>query len=78
MMEFAEDFDSSPTLSAIKQICLEKGMYVIGSIPRKKYFEGKTLYFISGFVINPEGKLHQQMDKIHLFDLDVPGKEPDI
>jgi omega-amidase len=25
-------------------------------------------------VINPEGKLQKKFDKIHLFDIDIPGK----
>lgn len=45
-------------------------MYAIGSIPRKQ----GDKYFNTAFVINPEGKLHAQMDKIHLFDIDIPGK----
>lgn len=45
-------------------------MYAIGSIPRKS----EEKYFNTAFVINPKGDLLTQMDKIHLFDIDIPGK----
>lgn len=45
-------------------------MYAIGSIPRVA--GGK--YFNTAFVINKQGELQTQMDKIHLFDIDIPGK----
>jgi len=44
-------------------------MYAIGSIPRKY----KEQFFNTAFVINPAGELQTQMDKIHLFDIDIPG-----
>ncbi len=44
-------------------------MYAIGSIPR--IFEQK--YYNTAFVINPKGELQTKMDKIHLFDIDIPG-----
>lgn len=74
MIQFAEDFSSSPTLSSIQKICSQKKMYAIGSIPRKVQAEGQWNYFNTAFVVNPEGKLQEQMDKIHLFDIDIPGK----
>lgn len=49
-------------------------MYAIGSIPRKHRDGENWKYYNTAFVINPEGKLHAQMDKIHLFDIDIPGK----
>jgi len=45
-------------------------MYAIGSIPRKTELQ----YFNTAFVINPQGDLLTKMDKIHLFDIDIPGK----
>jgi predicted amidohydrolase len=51
MHEYAEDFDDSPTLKAIKQQCSEHKMYAIGSIPRK---QGPNFYN-TAFVINPKG-----------------------
>lgn len=40
MVQFAEDFDQSPTLTAIKEVCSDKKMYAIGSIPRKTQKDG--------------------------------------
>ena len=44
-------------------------MYAIGSIPRKS----EEKYFNTAFVINPMGDMVTKMDKIHLFDIDIPG-----
>ena len=74
MVQFAEDFEQSPTLQAVQKVCSEKKMYAVGSIPRKTQSEGAWQYFNTAFVVNPEGKIHAQMDKIHLFDIDIPGK----
>lgn len=75
MMKFAEDFKDSQTLQIIQEECLQSKMYAIGTIPRKNDLgDGNFEYFNTAFVINPEGKLHAQMDKIHLFDIDIPGK----
>lgn len=70
MHEYAEDFNDSPTLKAIQQRCSEHKMYAVGSIPRK---EGEK-YFNTAFVINPQGELQEKFDKLHLFDIDIPGK----
>jgi omega-amidase len=70
MHEFAEDFHDSPTLKAIQHQCSQYKMYAIGSIPRRD----NDKYFNTAFVINPEGQLQEQYDKLHLFDIDIPGK----
>lgn len=70
MLDNAEDFGDSMTLKAIQKSCCEHGMYAIGTIPR--IHQGK--YFNTAFVINAKGDLQAQMDKIHLFDIDIPGK----
>lgn len=49
-------------------------MYAIGSISRKEDLSGKDVFYNSAFIVGPQGKLIGQMDKIHLFDIDVPGK----
>ena len=45
-------------------------MYAIGSIPRRA--EGQ--FFNTAFVLNPHGQLQDTYDKLHLFDIDIPGK----
>ncbi len=69
MIEFAEDFSHSPTLDAIKSECAKYSMYAIGTIPRKS----QDKYFNTAFVVSPKGDLLTKMDKIHLFDIDIPG-----
>jgi predicted amidohydrolase len=44
-------------------------MYAIGTIPRKS----QDKYFNTAFVVSPKGDLLTKMDKIHLFDIDIPG-----
>lgn len=70
MIKNAEDFSDSPTLKAIQEKSKEFKMYTIGTIPRKH--EGKLCN--TAFVINPKGELHAQYNKIHLFDINIPGK----
>ena len=74
MVKFAEDFSDSKTLEAIKEACATNKMYAVGTIPRIHKEGDKIKYFNTAFVVNPEGKIHEQMDKIHLFDIDIPGK----
>lgn len=69
MIEYAEDFTNSPTLDAIKSQCAKYSMYAIGTIPRK----AENKYFNTAFVIGPKGQELTRMDKIHLFDIDIPG-----
>ena len=70
MLKFAEDFNDSPTLKAIQSECQQHKMYAIGSIPRRE----ENKFFNTGFVINPKGEIQEQYDKMHLFDIDIPGK----
>lgn len=51
MLEYAEDFNDSPTLNAIRKISAQHKMYTIGTIPRKS----NEKYFNTAFVINPKG-----------------------
>jgi predicted amidohydrolase len=76
MYKFAEVLENSETLAAIKKVCAETKMYAIGSIPRKSsaYQDSNLSYYNTGFVVNPAGELHAHMDKLHLFDIDIPGK----
>lgn len=70
MHEFAEDFTDSPTLRAIQEQCSQHKMYAIGSIPRRS----EEQFFNTAFIINPQGQLQDTYDKLHLFDIDIPGK----
>ena len=50
--EFAEDFNNSPTLNAIKEQSTKHSMYTIGTIARKA---PNDKVFNTAFVINPQG-----------------------
>ncbi|KAJ3628706.1 hypothetical protein Zmor_003944 [Zophobas morio] len=74
--EYAEKIDNSkntesPSVTAMQRMAIENSVYLIGgSIPEK---EGDRLYNTS-CVFNPEGKLIAKHRKLHLYDLDIPGK----
>lgn len=55
----------------LQDAALENKVYLIGgSIPEKE--EGKL--YNTSLVFSPEGKLLTKFRKVHLFDIDVPGK----
>eukprot|EP00051_Salpingoeca_urceolata_P021271 m.330866 g.330866 ORF g.330866 m.330866 type:complete len:250 (-) comp19768_c4_seq5:213-962(-) len=68
--DYAEEIPG-PSTSALSEAAKENGVYVIGgSIPEKS---GQQL-FNTSTVYNPEGTLVATHRKVHLFDIDVPGK----
>jgi len=73
--EFAEDLskmtESSPSAALLSRLARENEIYLIGgSIPER---EGEKLYNTS-LTFGPQGQLLGKFRKIHLFDVDVPGK----
>ncbi len=72
MIKNAEDFENSATLEAIKKQSLAFNMYTVATISRFTK-ENKEKYYNTAFVINPKGELQTTMNKIHLFDIDIPG-----
>ena len=68
--EYAEKKEDSETLEAISKVSKEFGVHIIaGSIPE---LENEKIYN-SSFVFN-NGKIIGICRKIHLFDIDIPGK----
>ncbi|XP_055345568.1 omega-amidase NIT2-like [Paramacrobiotus metropolitanus] len=60
-----------PTVEALAQAAKEHKVYLIGgSIPEKK---GTALYN-TATVFGPDGSLMKTFRKLHLFDIDIPGK----
>jgi len=63
----------SPTFHALSSLAVESKAYILGgSIPElvpedKKYYNTSLLF-------SPEGKLLATHRKVHLFDIDIPGK----
>ncbi len=69
--DYAEEMGDSPTLDAISKAAKKNGVYIVaGSIPEKH--EGNI--YNSSFIFNPMGEIIGVHRKVHLFDIDVPGK----
>lgn len=69
--EYAEEKENSETLKAIKEAANDLNLYIVaGSIPE---LDGNNLYN-SSFIFNRDGKIIGSHRKIHLFDIDIPGK----
>jgi omega-amidase len=63
----------SPTFHALSQLAKEAGVYLVGgSIPER---EDKTKkLFNTSLTFSPSGELLATHRKVHLFDIDIPGK----
>ena len=69
--EYAETVPQGETCEALSKMAEDNGVYLIGgSIPEEE--NGKL--FNTSTIWCPQGKLIQKFRKIHLFDIDVPGK----
>ncbi len=69
--EYAEEKGSSKTLKAISEAAEKFNIYIVaGSIPELK--EGKL--YNSSFILDRNGEIIGSHRKMHLFDIDIPGK----
>ena len=69
--EYAEEKKDSKTLKSMKEAAKDSNIYVIaGSIPE---LNDNKLYN-SSFIFNRKGEIIGSHRKIHLFDIDIPGK----
>ena len=65
--------DDSPTYHALSSIAKEAKAYLVGgSIP--EYMTDAQKYFNTSLTFNPAGQLIATHRKVHLFDIDIPGK----
>jgi len=65
------DETASPSIAALSKKAKERGIWIVGgSIPER---DGDKLYNTCT-VYNPEGVIVAKHRKIHLFDINVPGK----
>lgn len=66
----------NPTAFFLSVLSKELGIYLVGgSIPEKEEnAEGKVVLFNTSMVFSPSGALIAKHRKMHLFDIDVPGK----
>jgi len=71
--EYAEDLSSgsSQSLDILKKMAKENSIHLIGgSIPER---EGEKL-FNTSVICGPDGNVIAKHRKVHLFDIDIPGK----
>lgn len=63
----------SPTFHALSKLAAEAKAYLVGgSIP--EYETSSKKYYNTSLTFSPEGKLLATHRKVHLFDIDIPGK----
>jgi omega-amidase len=65
--------EKSPSFHALSNIAKEAKCFLIGgSIP--EYGKEEDKYFNTNLTFDPEGRLLATHRKVHLFDIDIPGK----
>ncbi|PRP77423.1 hypothetical protein PROFUN_14276 [Planoprotostelium fungivorum] len=75
--QYAEDVSdpSSPSPKALSDVAKEEKIYLIGgSIPEREAINGEDKIYNTCLIYGPDGKLLAKHRKVHLFDIDVPGK----
>ncbi|KAJ6787863.1 hypothetical protein PWT90_07151 [Aphanocladium album] len=66
--------EQSPSYHALSAMARDNGVYLVGgSIPERDPSSSSTLYNTS-LVFAPDGRLLATHRKVHLFDIDIPGK----
>ncbi len=69
-----EEEESSPTLAFLKEQAVKHDIYIVGgTIPTYPQGQKENVYNTC-FCINRKGELVTTYKKIHLFDVDIPGK----
>ncbi|RUT35218.1 carbon-nitrogen hydrolase family protein [Arsenicitalea aurantiaca] len=64
-----------PFVAACRALASQYGMWIhTGSTPIR--LEGEERFRNRGHLIDPQGKILAHYDKIHLFDVDLPGETP--
>lgn len=69
-MEDFSDLDNCPTLNLLMSLSKKHDIHIVGSIPEKS---GDDLFNTCIF-INNLGELQAKYRKLHLFDIDIPGR----
>lgn len=65
--------EQAPSFHALSRMASENGVYLVGgSIPEYNQDTGK--YHNTSLTFGPDGKLLATHRKVHLFDIDIPGK----
>ncbi|KAB5535122.1 putative nitrilase [Coniochaeta sp. 2T2.1] len=73
--------DRSPSYAALSAAAKEAGVYLVGgSIPELAVGDAageegvEKTYYNTSLIFNPQGELLATHRKVHLFDIDIPGK----
>lgn len=70
---YAEPIPNGPSVEALSKMAKDASVYLIGgSIPEKEETTGKL--YNTSTVYDPDGHLIAKHRKVHLFDIDIPGK----
>ncbi|KAM0797822.1 carbon-nitrogen hydrolase [Usnea florida] len=65
--------EQSPSFHALSELAVESKSYLLGgSIP--EYVESTKKYHNTSLLFSPQGDLLATHRKVHLFDIDIPGK----
>ena len=71
--KYAEEENNSETLNLLSSLAKKTEKYIVGgSLPIKDPL--KNLYYNSSFIFNRKGERIARHNKVHLFDIDIPGK----
>jgi len=70
------DANTSPSTHMLVSAAVETGMWIVGgSVPERHVAqEGAEQLFNTCVVVNPAGQIVGKHRKVHLFDIDVPGR----
>lgn len=75
LLPYPPSAEQSPSYHALAAVAKETGTYLIGgSIPELVEEKDNKKYYNTSLVFSPEGKLLATHRKVHLFDIDIPGK----
>lgn len=67
--------DKSPSYHALSAMAAETKTYLVGgSIPEADPDPASKKYYNTSLTFGPDGKLLASHRKVHLFDIDIPGK----
>ncbi|KAI1653307.1 carbon-nitrogen hydrolase [Daldinia decipiens] len=67
--------DQSPSYHALSAMAAETGTFLVGgSIPEADPDPATNKYYNTSLVFGPDGALLASHRKVHLFDIDIPGK----
>ncbi|ORY68802.1 carbon-nitrogen hydrolase [Pseudomassariella vexata] len=67
--------DQSPSYHALSSMAAEANAYLVGgSIPEADPDLASKKYYNTSLIFGPDGKLLASHRKVHLFDIDIPGK----